>query len=141
MAVVVEPVVRVLNHSLSRAFVQLNGIGHLRQPPFALRIIYATAPTAEGQTFLSALRERFGGTSCSVYTRTPLVRVWPTKQERRSDMDKLKSKAGTCGPYPAPGCSAEFWMVLNPEGYAPRVKHLTEISAREEAERLARALS
>ena len=36
-------------------------------------------------------------------------------------------------------CSAEFWMVLNPEGYAPRVEHLTELSAREEAERLARA--
>lgn len=54
-------------------------------------------------------------------------------------MDTMKSDAAACGSYPAPGCSAPYWMVLNPAGYAPRVRHLTEESARIEAERLARA--
>ena len=54
-------------------------------------------------------------------------------------METMKSDAAACGSYPAPGCSASYWMVFNPEGYVPRVRHLTEESARVEAERLARA--
>lgn len=32
----------------------------------------------------------------------------------------------------------KFWMVWNPDGYAPRVKHQTKAAAAREAERLAR---
>jgi hypothetical protein len=34
---------------------------------------------------------------------------------------------------------SQFWMVWNPGGKKPRVRHKTEVSAETEAERLARA--
>ncbi len=54
-------------------------------------------------------------------------------------METNQSGAAACGSYPAPSCSASYWMVWNPAGCSPRVRHLTEESARVEAERLARA--